>query len=267
MRSASACGAADAACSQVDATDRRANFRFQSGRLARSPSQPAFGWRRCARAGKIERSHSRNQTVSSNHRNRNVYRCLAVSAVIGAGVVAATTGAWLLAQEAVPTFHAKVDLVVLTFTVTDSKGKYVNGLKPSDFRITEDGIPQKLSTFAEGDRPAMEVGENGVLKPSVGADHFSRGDSHRVTRRSNPPIRLRERAFSFCSIPATSCITGSCMRRMRSAILSGDSTKPIPSPCTLSAGTFRGLPSYRADHLNAISGLRTAVAGDDTGAL
>lgn len=34
-----------------------------------------------------------------------------------------------------PTFRVKVDMVVLSFTVTDSKGRYVNGLKPADFRI------------------------------------------------------------------------------------------------------------------------------------
>ena len=64
-----------------------------------------------------------------------------MSAVIRRLSWCAAAGAWLLAQEPpVPVFHSKVDLVVLTFTVTDSKGKYVNGLKPSDFRITEDGI-------------------------------------------------------------------------------------------------------------------------------
>ena len=42
-----------------------------------------------------------------------------------------------------PTFRVKVDMVVLSFTVTDSKGHYINGLKPSDFRITEDGIRAK----------------------------------------------------------------------------------------------------------------------------
>ncbi|MCS7024808.1 MAG: hypothetical protein NZV14_08395 [Bryobacteraceae bacterium] len=57
--------------------------------------------------------------------------------------------AWLYAQDpSRPTFRVKVDMVVLTFTVTDSKGKYVNGLKPSDFRILEDGIVQKLNTFS-----------------------------------------------------------------------------------------------------------------------
>ena len=44
-----------------------------------------------------------------------------------------------LAQDR-PTFRVKVDMVVLSFQVTDNKGHYVNGLKPKDFRILEDGI-------------------------------------------------------------------------------------------------------------------------------
>ena len=39
--------------------------------------------------------------------------------------------------------------------MTDSKGRYINGLKPTDFRIYEDGILQKISTFAEGDKPPV----------------------------------------------------------------------------------------------------------------
>jgi len=54
-----------------------------------------------------------------------------------------------------PTFKVKVDLVVLSFTVTDNKGRYVTGLKPSDFKITEDGIEQKLVTFGEGNKPPV----------------------------------------------------------------------------------------------------------------
>ena len=41
-----------------------------------------------------------------------------------------------LPGDAGPTvFKVKVDMVVLSFTVTDSKDHYINGLKPSDFRI------------------------------------------------------------------------------------------------------------------------------------
>src|ERR1700685_2045388 len=80
-------------------------------------------------------------------------------------------GIWLFAQEVAtsasktPVFKSRVDLVVLSFTVTDNKGKYVNGLKPADFRIMEDGIKEKLATFSEGNRPAMEIADDGSLKP------------------------------------------------------------------------------------------------------
>lgn len=81
-------------------------------------------------------------------------------------MAAAGGGIWLFAQETrTPVFRSRVDLVVLSFTVTDNKGKYVNGLKPSDFRILEDGIKEKISTFSEGNLPAMEVANDGSLKP------------------------------------------------------------------------------------------------------
>ncbi|HWW52049.1 MAG TPA: VWA domain-containing protein [Verrucomicrobiae bacterium] len=58
--------------------------------------------------------------------------------------------AWMAAQESKPNFHVVVDMVQLNVAVTDNKGKYVTGLRPSDFTITEDKIPQKIATFAEG---------------------------------------------------------------------------------------------------------------------
>ncbi len=66
-----------------------------------------------------------------------------------------------------PTFRVKVDMVVLSFTVTDRKGHYVNGLKPGDFRIYEDGIPQKVATFAEGNRPPLQILDNGATRPLI----------------------------------------------------------------------------------------------------
>src|ERR1700690_2166692 len=85
--------------------------------------------------------------------------------LLAGGLASAGGGIWLFAQEArQPGFKSSVDLVVLSFTVTDNKGKYVNGLKPSDFRILEGGIKEKLSTFSEGNRPAMEIADDGTLK-------------------------------------------------------------------------------------------------------
>jgi Ca-activated chloride channel homolog len=42
-----------------------------------------------------------------------------------------------------------VVLVQLNVAVTDSHGNYVTGLRPQDFSVTEDNIPQSVSTFEE----------------------------------------------------------------------------------------------------------------------
>src|SRR4051794_29912869 len=66
-------------------------------------------------------------------------------------------GYWAFGQQPAPTFRVKVDMVVLSFTVTDSKGKYINGLKHTDFRVLEDGIQQSVSTFAEGNKTPLQI--------------------------------------------------------------------------------------------------------------
>src|SRR5258706_7883687 len=56
-------------------------------------------------------------------------------------------------------------MVVLSFTVTDSKGHYINNLKHTDFRVTEDGIAQKINTFGEGNKPPVQVLDDGSTRP------------------------------------------------------------------------------------------------------
>src|SRR5215470_12615746 len=79
-----------------------------------------------------------------------------------------------LAQER-PTFRVKVDMVVLSFQITDNKGKYINGLKPKDFRVLEDGIPQKIATFGEGSKPPMPLNEDGTVKQAAAPDSSATG--------------------------------------------------------------------------------------------
>jgi VWFA-related protein len=63
------------------------------------------------------------------------------------------------AQKEEAHIHVIVDLVQLNVAVTDSKGDYITGLRPQDFLVSEDGIPQKLATFAEGNEPTRRVVE------------------------------------------------------------------------------------------------------------
>src|ERR1700745_2712911 len=50
-----------------------------------------------------------------------------------------------------------VNLVQLNVAVTDNKGRYVQGLNPQDFTVSEDKIPQKIATFEEGNGPTRSL--------------------------------------------------------------------------------------------------------------
>jgi VWFA-related protein len=53
-------------------------------------------------------------------------------------------------QAAQHSYKTGVDVVDFTVTVIDGSGKPVADLKPEDFEIREDGIPQTLSYFSPG---------------------------------------------------------------------------------------------------------------------
>src|ERR1043165_846355 len=81
-------------------------------------------------------------------------------------------------QEEHPNIHVQVNMVQLNVAVTDSKGNYITGLRPEDFEVTEDGIPEKLAIFSEGhesiplttDQPRPEVKVAEQTTPSTAAE-------------------------------------------------------------------------------------------------
>jgi Ca-activated chloride channel family protein len=82
-------------------------------------------------------------------------RFLLIFAVFSAFLFTSTR--WTTAQEGETSIRVEVDMVQLNVAVMDSKGNYVTGLKPSDFEVTEDGIPQKVATFGEGNEATRRV--------------------------------------------------------------------------------------------------------------
>jgi len=154
-----------------------------------------------------------------------------------------------------PTFRVKVDMVVLSFTITDNKGHYINGLKPKDFRILEDGIPQKLNTFADGDKPPMNVAADGTLQPmqvSEAGKVEGRPDSFVGTNvfLLYDTSNYMYRGFVYASDAIADFVRG--LDRADSVAV-----------YTYSRNLSRAAPLTK-DRTEAISGLRNAVAGDDS---
>jgi Ca-activated chloride channel homolog len=73
------------------------------------------------------------------------------------------------AQDDATHLRVTVNLVQLNVAVTDSKGNYISGLKPENFEITEDKIPQRIGTFEEGNGPAIHPGESNETQSSNGS--------------------------------------------------------------------------------------------------
>ena len=157
-------------------------------------------------------------------------------------------------------FRVDTNLVVLTFTVTDGKGRYVNGLKPTDFRILEDGIIQKIATFSEGNLPAMRVKNDGGLEPIVpvrasGPAPTSKAESFADTLAGTNVFVLFDtsnymyRGFVYASDAVADFIRG---------LDDADSVAIYTFSRNLSRAT-----SLTRNRNEAIRGLRSAVVGDD----
>jgi len=87
-------------------------------------------------------------------------------------------GAGAAAQDDASRIRVSVVLVQLNVAVTDNKGNYISGLKPEDFAITEDKIPEKPATFEEGNGPTrrlMEVAPSDGKPLTQVADNTSGG--------------------------------------------------------------------------------------------
>src|SRR6185436_18909442 len=170
------------------------------------------------------------------------------------GVAGST--AILRAQER-PTFRVKVDMVVLSFQVTDSKSRYINGLKPSDFRIYEDGILQKVATFAEGAKAPVTVADDGSTHPLLEAkkDALPGMEKPDAFVGTNVFVLFDTSNFMYRGFVYAEDAIADFVRGLDRA----DSVAVY----TFSRNLSRAAPLTR-DHSDAISGLRKAVAGDDT---
>ena len=161
------------------------------------------------------------------------------------------------AQDQRPIFRVKVDMVVLSFQVTDSKKHYINGLKPTDFRIYEDGILQKVSTFAEGSKAPLQVADDGSTHPMIEAkkDALPGMDRPDAFVGTNVFVLFDTSNFMYRGFVYAEDAIADFVRGLDRA----DSVAVYTFSRNLSRAA-----SLTREHAEAITGLRRAVAGDDT---
>ena len=116
---------------------------------------------------------------------------------------------------------------------------------------------QKIATFAEGNKPPVQVIEDGSTAADRRREVASRTGRIDPTHSSGP-------TYSCCSIPATTCTAASSTPRTRSPISSAVSIAPIRWRSIPTAAIYRAAANLSKDRTEAIIGLRKAVAGDDS---
>ncbi len=183
-----------------------------------------------------------------------------LAAVISTSCAAGALLLW--AQDNMPVFKSKVDLVVLTFTVTDGHGRYINNLKPGDFKVYEDGIAEKITTFEEGNKPVMQVMDDGSLRPMAPGENPAAAEPAKAGLEHSDPFAGTNVFVLFD--------TSNFMYRgfvyAEDAI--ADFVRGLDRADSVAVYTFSRNLSRAAvltrDRNEAITGLRKAVAGDDT---
>ena len=165
-----------------------------------------------------------------------------------------------------------VAMVQLNVAVIDGKGNYVTNLRPTDFVISEDGIPQNVATFEEGNEGPQNLLDAAkdkapVLDPAV-------------ERRSNDAPRGGAQSGSLEGIASTVSganvfilfDTSNYMFRGRGFVFAQDSIaefiRSLDNPYRVAfysySRDFFRAASLTTDRSQVLRGVRGTVNGDDS---
>jgi Ca-activated chloride channel family protein len=171
------------------------------------------------------------------------------------------------AQEAETKIRVEVNMVQLNVAVMDSKGNYVTGLRPSDFVVTEDGIPQRVATFGEGNEPTRRVTSdepNGGKPGDLRVRHGSKGASDESSELGSELGSMMSGAEVFILFDTSNYM-------YRGFVFAQDAiaefVRSLDGPDRVAFYSYsRDLSratTLTADRSQVLHGVRSTVAGDD----
>jgi VWFA-related protein len=187
------------------------------------------------------------------------FACVGMSACLLFPQGGVTVGA---AQDDPTHLRVNVVLVQLNIAVTDDKGNYVTGLRPEDFLITEDKIPQKVSTFEESSESGhgqMEIAREGGQRNATDVDPASAAaNANGVTishdAEANVFVLFDTSNYMYRSFVFAQDAITDFVRSMDngSKLAFYSYSRNLSRMTTLTADQYR-----------VVSGVRSTIAGDD----
>jgi Ca-activated chloride channel homolog len=162
--------------------------------------------------------------------------------------------------------HLRVNVVLvqLNVAVTDDKGDYVTGLRPEDFSVTEDKLPQKISTFEESSDPdnsSKEIAPRGRGHSGQGPITPGEGDSANTANLALPHI---SEASLFILFDTSNYMYRSFVFAQDAIV---DFIRSMDSSSKLAFYSYSRdlsrMTTLTPDKFRVVSGVRNTVAGDD----
>jgi Ca-activated chloride channel homolog len=165
------------------------------------------------------------------------------------------------AQQDTTRFRVVVNLVQLNVAVTDNKGNYVPGLRPLDFAVTEDGIPENIATFEEGNGPTtrlLDESHSGQIRTQDSSSDPSLQDSPETLRSAlagaNVFILFDTSNYMYRGFVFAQDAIADFVRSLESA--------DKIAFYSYSRDLYRSA-ALTSDRSAVVRGVRTSVAGDD----
>jgi Ca-activated chloride channel homolog len=181
---------------------------------------------------------------------------------------------WISAQDRDQNsvIRVVVAMVQLNVAVTDSKGDYVTGLHPSDFVISEDGIPQNVATFEEGNEGPQIVagGPQGKATPKA-EEPMKRPDDEARGGMQLSPVDGLNSAVSGANVFIL-FDTSNYMYKERGFVYAQDAitdfVRTLDTPYRVAfysySRDFYRAASLTTDRSQVLRGVRSTVNGDDS---
>jgi VWFA-related protein len=198
-----------------------------------------------------------------------------VLAVAGVLIFLSGAAVWLAAQDGGGSvIRVVVSMVQLNVAVTDEKGNYVTTLRPSDFDITEDGTPQKVATFEEGNESPQNLLDPSQDSSTPKDPGDAAAPGHRRKDPAGAPPGSLEGIASTVSGSNVFILfdTSNYMFRGRGFVFAQDSiaefVRSLDHPYQVAfysySRDFYRASSLTTDRTQVLRGVRATVNGDDS---